>query len=242
MATFFVSDIHLSAARPAIVDDFVKFLEYLAPQANTLYILGDCFDLYLGDDDDTEPHPRIIAALKALTRTQTTVNIVRGNHDFLMGKDFEIRTGTKVLNDLTVLDLYGTATLIMHGDTLCTDDVEYQAFRRYSRDPNNQRTFLALPLQTRRAQAQQLRATSQDRTRLKADEIMDVNANAVTEIMQTHKVSQLIHGHTHRPGVHDVDLGGKTPGKRIVLADWYDSASVLIYDERGARRCNLNDL
>lgn len=241
MTTFFVSDMHLSMARPAIVDDFVGFLQRVPQYAHSLYILGDCFDFYLGDDDQTEPHPRIFAALKTLTEGNTAVSVVRGNHDFLIGNHFETLTGTRVLEDLTVIDLYGTKTLIMHGDTLCTDDVEYQDFRRYSRDPDNQRAFLALPLQARRVEAERLRAKSQDLSRLKTEEIMDVSADAVTQAMREHKVLQLIHGHTHRPACHDVNLEGKTPGRRIVLGDWYDSGSVLACDANGLRRTTLSE-
>ena len=142
MATFFVSDIHLSAARPSIVDDFIGFLEGAARGADALYILGDCFDLYLGDDDDTAPHARVVASLRALTATEPVVSVVRGNHDFLMGADFERASGCRVLEDLTVIDLYDTRILIMHGDTLCLDDEDYQAFRRYSRDPGEPTHFL----------------------------------------------------------------------------------------------------
>ena len=239
MATFFVSDIHLSAARPSIVDDFIGFLEGAARGADALYILGDCFDLYLGDDDDTAPHARVVASLRALT--EPVVSVVRGNHDFLMGADFERASGCRVLEDLTVIDLYDTRILIMHGDTLCLDDEDYQAFRRYSRDPENQRTFLSLPLGARRREAERLRAKSQDATRLKPEEIMDVSPRAVTQTMLDHAVSHLIHGHTHRPAVHHVDVGG-TPGQRIVLGDWYDQGSVLVWNEAGFRHAKLDEL
>ena len=240
MSTLFVSDIHLSAARPSIVEDFVGLLEGAARSARAFYILGDCFDQYLGDDDLTDPHARVIESLGRLTASGVPVSVVYGNHDFLMGSYFEKTTGCRMLEDLTVIDLYGTKTLIMHGDTLCIDDVEYQAFRRYSRDPDNQRAFLDLPLEARKVEAARMRAKSQDRTRLKAEEIMDVNVMAVTQVMRAHGVSHLIHGHTHRRAIHDVDLDGK-PGKRIVLGDWYDAGSLLVWDENGYRHVVLSE-
>ncbi len=241
MPILFVSDIHLSAARPTIVDDFVGLLEDKARTADALYILGDCFDLYLGDDDTTDPHPRVMLSLRELTASGVAVNVVHGNHDFLMGADFERATGCRLLEDLTVIDLFGTKTLIMHGDTLCTDDVDYQAFRSYSRDPGNQKVFLGLRLEARRAESERLRAKSQDQTRLKPEEIMDVSDKTVTEVMLAKNVSHLIHGHTHRPAVHDVELEGAL-GKRIVLGDWYDDGSVLCWDDSGYRHAKLDEL
>lgn len=241
MSSLFVSDIHLSAARPAIVEDFVSLLEGKARNVDTFYILGDCFDLYLGDDDATGPHPGVMGSLRELSDSGVTLNVVRGNHDFLMGADFEETTGCRLLQDLTVVDVCGTRTLIMHGDTLCTDDIDYQTFRRYTRDPANQRAFLSLPLTARAAEAERLRAKSQDQTRLKPEEIMDVSEQSVREVMRSHDVSHLIHGHTHRPAVHDVELGGVS-GKRIVLGDWYDEGSALYWDENGYRFAKLPEL
>ena len=241
MFTLFVSDIHLSAVRPLIVDSFIEFLDGPARQADALYILGDCFDRYLGDDDNTDPHPRVIAALHELTASGVPVSVVQGNHDFLMGAQFETASGCRVLDDLTIIGVYGTKTLIMHGDTLCTDDVDYQAFRRYSREPDNQQAFLALPLALRAAQAERLRAKSQDQTRLKAEEIMDVNARTVTQVMLDQGVSHLIHGHTHRRAIHTVECN-EQPGKRIVLGDWYDSGSALVWDQEGFRFARLDQL
>ena len=241
MSTLFVSDVHLSAARPAIVDKFVGLLEGKARSIDTLYLLGDCFDLYLGDDDVSEPHPRVVRSLRELSDSGVGLNVVRGNHDFLMGTDFEQTTGCRLLNDLTVIDVCGTSTLVMHGDTLCTDDLDYQTFRRYSRDPTNQRAFLSLPLDARRAEAERLRAKSEDQTRLKPEEIMDVSRQSVIEVMRSHDVTHLIHGHTHRPYIHDVELGDAV-GKRIVLGDWYDDGSVLCWDMNGYRHAMLDDL
>lgn len=241
MSTLFVSDVHLSAARPEIVDKFVGLLAGKARSIDTLFILGDCFDLYLGDDDVSEPHPRIVRSLRELSDSGVGLNVVRGNHDFLMGTDFEQMTGCRLLDDLTVIDICGTSTLIMHGDTLCTDDLDYQAFRRYSRDPANQRAFLSLPLDARRAEAERLRAKSEDQTRLKPEEIMDVTQQSVIEVMRSHDVTHLIHGHTHRPAIHDIELGDGV-GKRIVLGDWYDNGSVLCWDMSGYRHAMLDDL
>ena len=234
MTTLFVSDIHLSTARPEIVAVFIEFLRGPARKAEALYILGDCFDRYLGDDDDTPPHREVISALADLTRAAGPVFVLHGNHDFLLGPSFERATGCKLLDDHKVIDLYGTKVLIAHGDTLCTDDIDYQEFRRFARDPGNQQAFLKLPLAARAIQAEKYRARSQEQTRLKPEEIMDVNPGTVVETMRSHNVLHLIHGHTHRPKVHDVDVHG-SPGKRIVLGDWYEQDSVLVWDRSGYR-------
>ena len=241
MSTLFVSDVHLNDARANIVRAFLEFLDQKARHADALFILGDLFDAWLGDDDDNPPHVEISDALAALTATGLPVSVVQGNHDFLLGEKFAQRSGCALLGDHTVIDVYGISTLIMHGDTLCTDDLDYQAFRRYSRDSGNQEVFLSLPLEARRAEAERLRAKSQDKTRLKPEEIMDVSDKTVTEVMLAKNVSHLIHGHTHRPAVHDVELEGAL-GKRIVLGDWYDDGSVLCWDDNGYRHAKLDEL
>jgi UDP-2,3-diacylglucosamine hydrolase len=239
--TLFVSDLHLAAARPEMVSAFIHFLDHAARAAERLYVLGDCFDIWLGDDDARPPHPAVTAAFRRLTGAGTPVKIMRGNHDFLLGERFAAASGCELLADSEVIDLYGRPTLIMHGDALCTDDVEYQRFRAHSRDPDNQRRFLAQGLEERAAQAERLRSQSRARTRLKPEEIMDVSREAVLAAMRTARVRDLIHGHTHRPGVHSLDIDG-SPGRRIVLADWYESDSVLVCTPEEARLARIAEL
>ncbi len=241
MATLFVSDLHLSPQRPVIVEAFIEFLGREARAAEALYVLGDCFDRWLGDDDETPPHREVIEALARLTESGVPVWMLHGNHDFLIGPGFEAETRCRLLPDPSVIRLYGERALIMHGDTLCTDDVGYQAFRAYARDPVTQRAFLDQPLDERAREADRLRAESKTHTRLKPEEIMDVNAQAVIDAMCVHDVRLLIHGHTHRPGVQSVDLGDRT-GTRVVLGDWYERDSVLVWDEQGYRLGRVRDL
>jgi UDP-2,3-diacylglucosamine hydrolase len=232
MATLFISDLHLDALRPEPLRHFQVLLAGPARRAEALYILGDLFEAWIGDDDDRPPHPEVLSALADLSATGTPVYVMRGNRDFLMGPGFEAQTGCRLLPDPTVVALYGEATLLMHGDTLCTEDLEYQAFRRQVRDPRWQSGFLARPLAERAALAEKAREGSRMATQGKAEAIMDVSPKTVVETMQAHGVRQLIHGHTHRPAIHRLMLcSGEA--RRIVLGDWYESDCVLVLDERG---------
>ncbi len=241
MSTLFVSDVHLNNVRANIVRAFIEFLDQKARHADALFLLGDLFDEWLGDDDDNPPHPEVCDALAALTTIGLPISVVQGNHDFLLGKKFAKRSGCTLLGDHTVIDVYGTATLIMHGDTLCTHDVNYQAFRKMVRNPVMQKMFLSMSLTKRAQRAADIRRTSGKDVALKTDEIMDVAPEAVDEIMRKHKVHHLIHGHTHRPAIHNfrVNDGEAT---RIVLGDWYEQDSVLIWDETGYRLGRIGDL
>jgi len=241
MGTLFVSDVHLNSARAEIVRAFIAFLEQKARDADALYILGDLFDEWLGDDDDKAPHGQVTDALAALTATGVPVSVVQGNHDFLLGKKFAKRSGCKLLRDDTIIDVYGTSTLIMHGDTLCTRDVDYLAFRKMARNPIMQKMFLAMSLKSRAQQAAKIRHESSADVALKSDNIMDVTPEAVDAVMNKYKVRHLVHGHTHRPAIHNfaLDDGEAT---RIVLGDWYEQDSVLIWDEAGYRLGRIGDL
>lgn len=241
MSTLFVSDVHLNSARANIVRAFIEFLDQKARHADALFILGDLFDEWLGDDDDKPPHPEVSDALSALTATGLPVSVVQGNHDFLLGKKFAKRSGCKLLGDDTVIDVFGTSTLIMHGDTLCTRDVDYLAFRKMARNPIMQKMFLSMSLNTRAQKAAKIRHESSSDTALKSDEIMDVTPEAVDQAMKKYKVRHLIHGHTHRPAIHDFTLDGRQ-ATRIVLGDWYEQDSVLIWDEAGYRLGRIGDL
>lgn len=241
MATLFVSDIHLSARRPDIVDAFESFLDQPARGADGVYILGDLFDEWLGDDDHRAPHPRITGALRRLSERGVPVRIMHGNHDFLLGPAFERASRCPIIGDPSVVEVGGTRVLLMHGDILCTRDRDYQEFRKTVRDPEVQREFLRLPLDARIERVAAMRGESRKAMRLKPQDIMDVTPEAVVEAMQAHDVRHFIHGHTHRPAVHDLEIAGET-AVRIVLGDWYEQDSVLIWSEKGFRLGRISDL
>jgi len=237
--TLFISDLHLDPARPAITRLFLSFLASLDPaETPGLFILGDLFEAWVGDDDDNADLVPLLNALEDASARGVRIRIMHGNRDFLLGNRFATRTGCELLNEPARIDLYGTPTLLLHGDTLCTDDHEYQAFRRLVRDPAWQADFLARPLAERRAIAAGLRETSRDRTGQKAPEIMDVNQAAVETIMREQGVHQLIHGHTHRPAIHEFELDGR-PARRVVLGDWYEQGSLLRCNQSGCRLQSL---
>ncbi|MBI3547390.1 MAG: UDP-2,3-diacylglucosamine diphosphatase, partial [Gammaproteobacteria bacterium] len=223
----FISDLHLCGARPAITQLFLDFLRQRARNAKALYILGDLFEYWIGDEaaEQSEFRP-IIQGLRELTAGGTPVYILYGNRDFLMGQTFEKLTGCQLLADPTLLDLYGVPTLLMHGDSLCIDDSKYMDFRRQVRDPAWQKNFLSKPVAERDAIARNIREISKNSAADKKPEIMDVNQQAVASIMRQHQVHHLIHGHTHRPREHVFELDGQT-ARRIVLGDWYEQGSVL---------------
>jgi UDP-2,3-diacylglucosamine hydrolase len=227
MATLFISDLHLCAQRPAVMDMFLAFLRDRALHADALYILGDLFEYWIGDDaaDDGE-FAAILAGLRAVTQHGTPVYIMHGNRDFLIGAGFEKATGCRLLPDPSTITLYGEPVLLMHGDTLCTDDVAYQNFRRLVRDPQWIAGFLAKSREERNALVRNLRATSKAAMAEKPPEIMDVNALTVEAVMREHRIRHLIHGHTHRPAQHKFSLDGQ-PARRTVLGDWYEHGSVL---------------
>jgi len=223
----FISDLHLSEDRPQANERFFSFLEETARGADSLYILGDFFEYWIGDDDLAYPFNAVIAGLLAdLARRGTALYFMHGNRDFLVGERFCRVTGVRLLDDPTVIDLAGEKTLLMHGDTLCTDDLDYQSWRRTARSPAWQRAFLAKSLDERRTEAGGMREMSKQVVQAKPPEITDVNALAVREAMERHGVKRLIHGHTHRPGRHRVALAAGD-GERWVLPDWYDPGGFL---------------
>jgi len=235
--TLFISDLHLDSSRPNVVDLFRRFAAQ-CHGADALYVLGDLFEAWVGDDEDGPVADAVAGALHGVADAGTPVFVLHGNRDFLMGAGFAARSGATLLPDPTRIDLYGEAVLISHGDALCTDDIEYQQLRRLLRDPHWQADFLAKGLAERRAMAVALRQQSREATQAKAEDIMDVNQEAVARMMREHAVVRLIHGHTHRPAMHEFDLDG-TPAWRIVLGDWYDQGSVLSCSARG---CELRRL
>jgi UDP-2,3-diacylglucosamine hydrolase len=233
MTTLFISDLHLDDSRPEITRLFEDYLASdEARSADAVYILGDLVEAWVGDDDDAELPARIARATKALSDKGVPVYFMVGNRDFLLGKTFAERAGFTLLDDGTVHELYGRPTLLMHGDVLCTDDVAYQAMRKQVRTPEWQAQILAMPLDARRALAAKARADSKAHTSSTMETIMDVNAGAVADAMRQAGVTRLIHGHTHRPAIHDVELDGEH-AQRIVLGDWYDHGSVLTVAPEG---------
>lgn len=238
MSTLFISDLHLDASRPEVTKLFLEFLGGQARSAASLYILGDLFEAWLGDDDPDPHHAEVAAALAELSASGVPVYFLVGNRDFLLGRDYARRASMELLTEPVRLDLYGTPTLLLHGDVLCTDDTEYQAFRAMVRDPDWQKAFLERPLTERRMMAEQARERSRSRGQTLDEDIMDVNANAVAEAFRTHAVPRMIHGHTHRPHIHRIEVDGK-PRERIVLGDWYEQGSVLEVNAEGAE---LNSL
>ena len=240
MTTLFVSDVHLCQERPDIVERFIAFLDFEASAASALYILGDLFDLWLGDDDEREPHPRVTAALRRLSEAGPRVRIMHGNHDFLLGPRFERESGCRLLPEPACIDVEGAPVVVLHGDLLCTRDEDYQAFRRSTRDPGRQEEFLRLPLPERLGHAARLRHRSLQATRLKAADIMDVAPEAVERMMLDTGTRCMIHGHTHRPAVHAFTLAG-APATRVVLGDWYEQGSVLVWNRKGFRSDPLDE-
>lgn len=237
MTTLFVSDLHLDAARPETTRVFLEFLRAEAAGAEALYILGDLFEAWVGDDDPGVPGAEVQAALSSLTASGVPVWIARGNRDFLLGTRFAAETGARLLPDPCVVRVAGEPTLLMHGDLLCTDDLAYLAFRAQVRDAAWQADFLDQSLADRRDFAERARqASAQHQGGLRAggmlEAITDANPGTVAATMAQFGVCRLIHGHTHRPAIHGLHVGGR-PAQRIVLGDWYEQGSVLRVDADG---------
>lgn len=227
----FISDLHLSERRAATSERFRRFLREEGARAESLYVLGDLFDYWIGDDElDAAGADRlgrsVAGALQALARAGVAVRVMHGNRDFLLGDDFLRAAGAQALADPSVVTVDGVRTLLMHGDTLCTDDREYLRFRAKVRDPDWQASFLGRPMAERRALAMELRSTSEADKRGKAPEIMDVNPIAVCDALQSHQVTRLIHGHTHRPAHHELECAGRRC-ERWVLPEWYERGGYL---------------
>ncbi|HEY4294289.1 UDP-2,3-diacylglucosamine diphosphatase [Luteibacter sp.] len=230
MSTLFIADLHLDDARPDITTLFERFLASdEARAANALYILGDLVEAWIGDDDDAELPKRIAAATHGVRDASVPVYFMVGNRDFLLGPVFAERAGMTLLDDGTVHEIEGVPTLLMHGDVLCTDDVEYQAVRAQVRTEAWKAQILSMPLDARRAFAAKARSDSKSRTGRIDETIMDVNQGAVEQAMRQAGVRRLVHGHTHRPAIHDFTLDGAA-AQRIVLGDWYEHGSVLRID------------
>jgi UDP-2,3-diacylglucosamine hydrolase len=236
--TLFASDLHLDGGAVWAIDAFLAFLDGPAREAEALYLLGDLFEAWVGDDDDDEANARACEGLARLTRTGTPVFAMHGNRDFLLGASFERRTGVKLLPDPVCVDLYGVPTLLSHGDVFCTDDLPYQELRSIVRQPAWQRRFLALPLATRRSLATAARAGSKAHTERQIPVLMDVNAGAVSRALRATGARRLVHGHTHRPAIHRFEVDGMI-AERVVLAPWYEAASCAGISAAGIREIPL---
>jgi UDP-2,3-diacylglucosamine hydrolase len=232
MTTLFISDLHLEADRPDIADQFLKFLETEALGSDALYILGDLFESWVGDDDPNEHYEWIKQGLRKLTRKDVPVFFMHGNRDFMIGERFASDTAITILSDPFVTKIHGEDVLLSHGDAYCTDDVEYQAVRRMTRDPQWQALMLSKSLEERLAFAEQARAASLAHGGSIDQQIADVNPAAIESAFREAGVNLMLHGHTHRPGVHEISIDGQ-PARRIVLGDWYEHGSVLRWDEKG---------
>lgn len=243
MASLFISDLHLDPSRPAITRLFLQFLREQAAGAEALYILGDLFEAWVGDDEEGALAQTVRAALRELHLGGVAVFIMRGNRDFLLGRDFSGQTGARLLPDPCVISLYGEPTLLLHGDLLCTDDLAYLSVRQQVRKPAWQEQFLEQSLPARRAFAEQARGQSQQHQSGLSESgaleaITDANVQTVEKMMTQFGVTRLIHGHTHRPAIHAQRSGGR-PAQRVVLGDWYEQGSVLAVDADGLVLSNL---
>lgn len=227
MASLFISDLHLTEERPAANERFIDFLEGRARRADALYILGDFFEYWIGDDDLEAPFNAVMAGLlNGLATAGVPVFFMHGNRDFLVGARFCETIGAELLADPSVREIEGVSTLLVHGDTLCTDDVDYQTWRRTARSAQWQGEFLGKSREERRRLILGLREKSKDVVRAKPAQIMDVNDDAVADAMRRHRVTRMVHGHTHRPGRHTLTLDGR-PAERWVLPDWYGPGGYL---------------
>jgi len=232
VTTLFVADLHLDAASPEIARQFHAFLAGEARSADALYILGDLFEAWLGDDDPDPAARATVAALRSLVDSGVRCFVMHGNRDFLIGERFCRETGAILLADGVVVELYGERVLLMHGDALCTEDVSYQRLRRIVRNPIVRWILRNMSLDRRRALARRMRAGSRAHIGVTPAEIMDVNTAAVAQALREAGVATLIHGHTHRPAVHGLSVDDN-PARRIVLGDWYTQGSVLVWSRDG---------
>jgi UDP-2,3-diacylglucosamine hydrolase len=238
VAALFISDLHIDASRPAITDQFLGFLAAEAVRADALYILGDLFESWVGDDAADSSQAAAIEGIHALTSRGVPCFVMHGNRDFLLSEQFCRMSGAQLLPDPLIVTLYGEPVLVMHGDALCTDDRAYQRLRATVREPAWQRQFLALPIASRRALAGAARAGSQAHTAAVEYAITDVNAGSVEAALRGAGTATLLHGHTHRPAIHALQVDGR-PCTRIVLGDWYDQGSLLRWDRNGPELASL---
>ena len=234
--SYFIADLHLAQNRPDITACFLSFLQNQAPQAEKLFILGDLFEYWVGDDDDSQFVAEVANALKQLSNS-TKIFFIQGNRDFLLGKKFAKRCGMILLNDVEKISLYQHELVMLHGDTLCTRDLGYQAFRKKSRSWWWQAIVKSLPLFVRKKIAEDYRKQSAASTAMKSQEIMDVTQSEVENELTKHNVQLMIHGHTHRPAIHQFEMNN-TACTRVVLGDWYEQGAWLKFSSDGYELLN----
>jgi len=240
MTTLFISDLHLCAERPEKLALFKRLLQGPARDAESLYILGDLFEAWAGDDDSTPPHGEIISELTAYTQSGGRLFVMRGNRDYLMSKRFAERTGGQLLDDETLITLDGEKILLMHGDTLCTEDVKYQIFRRIVNNVFSRNFFLCFPYSLRTKVWHKIRGAAKRSVQKKSEYLSDVHQATVETKMKKHGVLCLIHGHTHRQAIHEFKLEGQD-AKRIVMGDWYLDDSILVSNAKGLNLFAVDD-
>ena len=240
MTTLFISDLHLCAERPGKLELFKMLLKGSARKAESLYILGDLFEAWAGDDDSTQPHGEIIAELAAYTQSGPKLFIMRGNRDYLMSQRFAKMTGGQLLNDETLITLNGEKVLLMHGDTLCSEDVKYQVFRRIVNNVLSRNVFMLFPYFLRSEIWHKIRGAAKKSAQNKSEYIIDVFQPTVEKVMKKHDVYCLIHGHTHRQAVHKFKIDGQD-ARRIVIGDWVQEDSVLVSDKDGLRLLHVDE-
>lgn len=235
--TLFISDLHVESVNSAVFRSLLSLLDHQARGADALYILGDLFEAWVGDDDINEAGDQIAGALQALSQQGTRIYLMHGNRDFLLGPDYAARCGGELIQEPLVVDLYGQSVVLLHGDSLCTRDTAYMSYRAQVRDPAWQKTFLQRPLLERHMVAQQIRQQSKDANSHKASDIMDVTHQEVIDLLAKLQVNLMIHGHTHRPGIHTIRLtepiNGKHEAVRIVLGSWDSKAWMLEFSADG---------
>ena len=238
MASIFISDLHLCATRPSIAGVFFEFLRREARQAAALYILGDLFEYWAGDDDHTAFNQQVVNALREYSSSGASLYVMHGNRDFLIGADFLATSGAMLLEDPTLINLEGVPTVLLHGDTLCSDDIKYLAFREKVRNPAYQQQFLAHPLAVRKEIIAGLRTENAEEKLQKSEAIMDVAGVTVEAVMREYGCARMIHGHTHRPALHHHTIDERQC-ERWVLGDWYAAGSYLLCDSAGCRSVQL---
>ncbi|MDX1406329.1 MAG: UDP-2,3-diacylglucosamine diphosphatase [Woeseiaceae bacterium] len=234
MTTLFISDLHLDATRPEVSEQFLKFLKDEATHADALYILGDLFETWVGDDDPNPHYATIKAGLRGLKSHRVKVFFMHGNRDFAIGDRFASETGVQLLPDPHIAELYGEQVLLSHGDRYCTDDIKYQTVRKMRRDPVWLQNMLNKPLRERLAFAEKARAASAAHGGAANEKIMDVNQGAIERALLRANVDTMLHGHTHRPNIHRFTIDGQ-PAVRIVLGDWFEQGSVVRWDKNGPK-------
>ncbi|WP_305460547.1 UDP-2,3-diacylglucosamine diphosphatase [Photobacterium leiognathi] len=232
MTTLFISDLHLSASRPDMTACFLRFMAEDTANIDALYVLGDLFEMWIGDDEESPFLQQIKQAFKTLTDSGIPCYFVHGNRDFLIGKRFSQQTGIQLLPEHSVVDLYGKPTLLLHGDTLCIEDEAYQRYRKKVHNKFIQWLFFRIPLSKRIQIGEKFRNNSSKNNQMKSQSIMDVTTSEVVRVMEEFHVDQMIHGHTHRPDIHSLTVDDK-PATRIVLGDWYEHGSVLVVTPDG---------